>query len=732
MRQFYHSQDGLQRSPQLAGLLSAIQTRNLPSVRSSFIEWTNALRLDTETYDDLVLEELLQLPRTTVSEIIRNLDPIAHPELDLAHGLRLAQGQAQYQDLEDLADEFGVRPHHRSVLRGMQTLAEAIGGPAENGLLVSDLETMMRCAGATHSSKAAINFFGLAGRLQGYAGRTSRTILEFIKARFFTEPVYQQHDPSRTVLRARDIVANNRNVSVQQIRDMDKMRFSLNALMREPWNREEDNLARRKQRSLRDRSRSPTAFRMHWARLRGDGADINEEVLCASMLGFSRSSSLREILIKIFEMRYGIRITYQGQELRDNTGARYRAANSSDFAIKGGYGFPQGHPFEPSPRLLYATIDAFGSMGHITLGLKLLDHLSQTYQIPLTHEMWSRLLNWLYIHASSPMSAMRDSLGPVHQNNKVVSEHIKEIVSIMTSEPFNLTLSFDDNVILAKTLIADCELDEALDILKTRLVPKYETLVQDHQREVTEEVMRADTAPFHYLTNNDRRQRAEILLDNAWHHIRHLVDRLMTKAGTYKPFSADSERQGFIPDLVRDFGIFLDKRVMYRTSQGIVELWRPHPDVPFSRAFFEMRDRFMLPAKQAGWITKSKEKYLQSLVDEDETQPSSVTQTALDAPAPTVGSADLTNAASTPEATSDDHGSWWPDFHKSPEEPRTPPPVDGAWWSDFELPTTERRLVKQFTRVPLPRERDLRMPMQGADDAMLKEWRGKVARELLL
>ena len=151
LRQFYHSQDGLQRSPQLAGLLSAIQTRNLPSVRSSFIEWTNALRLDTETYDDLVLEELLQLPRTTVSEIIRNLDPIAHPELDLAHGLRLAQGQAQYQDLEDLADEFGVRPHHRSVLRGMQTLAEAIGGPAENGLLVSDLETMMRCAGATPS-----------------------------------------------------------------------------------------------------------------------------------------------------------------------------------------------------------------------------------------------------------------------------------------------------------------------------------------------------------------------------------------------------------------------------------------------------------------------------------------------------------------------------------------------------------------------------------------------------
>ena len=130
--------------------------------------------------------------------------------------------------------------------------------------------------------------------------------------------------------------------------------------------------------------------------------------------------------------------------------------------------------------------------------------------------------------------------------------------------------------------------------------------------------------------------------------------------------------------------------------------------------------------------SESKEKYLQSLVDEDETQPSSVTQTALDAPAPTVGSADLTNAASTPEATSDDHGSWWPDFHKSPEEPRTPPPVDGAWWSDFELPTTERRLVKQFTRVPLPRERDLRMPMQGADDAMLKEWRGKVARELLL
>jgi hypothetical protein len=219
-------------------------------------------------------------------------------------------------------------------------------------------------------------------------------------------------------------------------------------------------------------------------------------------------------------------------------------------------------------------------------------------------------------------------------------------------------------------------------------------------------------------------------LDNAWHHIRHIVDRIMTKAGTYKPFSEDPDRQGFIPDLVRDFGLFLDKKVMYRTSNGIVELWRPHPDVPFSRAFFEMRDRLMLPAKQAGWVTKTKEENLRMLEDLEETQ-APEEQAVLDGPVE-IKAEDIAEASLQPEASTDASGSWWPDFHKAADEPKSPPPVDGAWWSDFELPTTERRLVRQFTRVPLPRERNLRMPTHGADEAMLKEWRGKVARELLL
>lgn len=580
-------------TPQLSQLLGAIQTRNVPSVSKAFFEWTEALHPTSPYFDEAVSDEVGSLPRTTVSEIIRSLDPVVHPELDVAHGLRISIGQTQHIDVSDLVDEFGIRRHHREVWRGMQTLLEILGPPGKNGLLITDMETLLRCAGSIADNFQILETFAESPRLSGFSGRNTRTVHEFLKAIYATEPSYRQFDDTRYVITYRDITSGTKIVPLPLLKRMDQLRYNLNALLREPWGRNAENLSVDRRRTLRSRALQPKgksynlSFRVQWARWRREAVMLDEEFLCTSMLGFSRSFSLSEILIKIFSHRYGINIAY--------------SRNAEDVGIEGGFAFPPDHPFRPTRRLLHATVDSLGSMGHMSLCLRLLDHLSRLYELPLTHELWSKLLKWTYINASRPVATVRNYVGQSQGRLRSGPEHVHEIISMMTSEPFNIELSFEDNLILAKTLIVGYEYDDARIVVREKLIPHYEALAKEHQQAIVDEVLRNDAVPFSAMVNGHRRQKAQIKLDHAWHGIQLVLDRLIKKLGNHRLSMENPDYVDLVPDLIDEFGSFFTGTVIYRTEQGIVKLHRGSEVAGASRISVHMADRLMLPARLSAY-----------------------------------------------------------------------------------------------------------------------------------
>ncbi|KAK0388355.1 hypothetical protein NLU13_4600 [Sarocladium strictum] len=703
-------------SPQLRKLLSAIQTRDLPAISTNFAQWTDALIPNTPEFDEAVADEIILLPHSTISEIIRNLDPIANPDLDHTHGLRISLGQTQYVDATDLADEFGMRPRDRLVFRGMQNLLVAKGCPAEeDGLSTPDMETILRCAGVVADTNAIHDLFGQAPRLRGFAGRTSRTIHEYLKAFYAVEPAYHQFDAARIMRTGRDLIKDVHDAKWQDLLSMDSIRYSRSALLREPWDRDQSNIARRRARLLGLRG-GKSGFTWQWSRWHADGIKLDEEFICTAIICFSRSWSLKDILKKFYEARYGLLVS--------------PPSNKAGPEITGGFRFPPGHPLRPTERLLHATVDALGSMGHISLSLNLVDHLSRLHEIPITHELWSKVLKWTLINSSKPYAQLRAKLGNRYWHLGSTADHVPEVISMMTSEPFNIVLNFEDNVILAKTLITQKELFKALDVIRQKLVPQYEVYLQDYRNAVMDEVLRKDAAPSSPLSNSYDRQRAGALLDQTWHRIQHLIHRVIRRSA-YD--IRQSIRRNFVPNLVREFRPFVSKAIQYRTENGLVTLLRSDNEPGASRNSFAILDREMLPTMRSRWETER----LRNATREPSSEEEALASHDAASPLLDLGDWELENGV-MPEAYEEisnesqvvtevvgEEG----DVHSQPgtEDPDVADedePMIALW--------TERRVIRQATWIPAKREKDLSMPSMQASEEERVAWRHRVFRELTL
>ncbi|RFU77648.1 mitochondrial atpase expression domain-containing, partial [Trichoderma arundinaceum] len=322
--------------PELELLLESIQKRDMSRISWEFTAWTDILSDVNLPYHEAAVREARELPGSTFSEILRSIDPLLSPEVDIAHGLNLTQGHAQFTFPGMLLNQFGVRKVHHGILQGVRTLI-AIRSEASSPhrLTPADYEMAMRCAGAAVDYQQAKAFW-VAMAAQGLQdSRTSKSWSDFIKARFMVEPAYYQFDRSRVAFLARDLYSNHNPLPMSTVKRLDNIRFSVNALKREPWNRRSDELDEDMRRLLRRRV-GYKSFKNHWIRGLYYGHEMDEELLCTSMIAFARSSSVYSIKKMILENYYGIIVT-------DGDASRQPA----DVRISGGRDFPPNSPLKP-------------------------------------------------------------------------------------------------------------------------------------------------------------------------------------------------------------------------------------------------------------------------------------------------------------------------------------------------------------------------------------------------
>ncbi|KAM0430985.1 hypothetical protein ACHAPT_005619 [Fusarium lateritium] len=566
---------GIENPTSLDHLLRCIQCCDYPRILPSFFEWVDCLDDPDANVATAALQELAELPITTLSEILRWIDPVANnSKHDIAHGLNISLGHTQFTNLGKLVDDFGVRDQHRSLLNAVTILFYACQETGRN-LLVPDYEVFIRCAGAAADPMAAAEFFGAIAKSGLDRKRTTATWNEFVKARFLIDPLYYQFDRSRVAVLARRMFRKRRTRHFLPggLRRMDKMRYSMNAHRALPFNRMPQRPSQ-DFRTLYGKTHSFHSYRRHWLRSKEYGTLVDEELLCTSMIAFARGGNQAN-LRGVVTLR-GFRLKFD--EKGDITVAR------------GGKRFREGNPREPTERILSAIVESFGCMSRITTAKAVLIHFSQRYKVKIPHETWSSLLNWAYVCASKPFQPQRKLQGD-YAANVVKPNDIQKIWETMTSPPYNVEPTFEDYSVYIKTLIIQRKFRPALDLMRGYAIPYYRHLEQQHQDIVFDEVLQEFSGPSH------RRIQIETQKEHVWYHIATWLTKLLSSASASKWQRNGHFMQVVVPEIVQEFSEFLHDQVRYRTAQGHVCIKR---DMSVPRFTWSRKARKTLPQDRSG------------------------------------------------------------------------------------------------------------------------------------
>ncbi|KAI5457625.1 hypothetical protein BGZ63DRAFT_364374 [Mariannaea sp. PMI_226] len=565
--------DGADLSP-LDRLLRAIQFRDVPRILPYFVEWVKILG-ESKPFDS-VFDELGELPVETFSEILRWVDPIANPSQDIAYDLNITRGQTQHNETAKLVDRFGVRVSNRLLLESAQILLSARRRTGRK-LLIQDYEIFIRIAGAASDSNAVLYFFGASASDGMAESRTTATWTEFTKAHFLLDPAYYQFDRSRVAVLARQLY-NRHSTPTPRFNRLERMRHSMGALLREPFNRNRRRVAQDLRMSIRNKRR----IRIHWDRAKAYGLLVNEEYKCASMMAFARGSSVIPIRGNI--LWRGFRLRYKEDR------------KTGQINVWGGKYFRPGNPREPTERFLYAIVETFGSMSRIRAGLKLLVWSSYKWDIPIPHKAWSNMLQWAYVSASKPFRTMR-RLHSGEPGFMVSSKDILEVWNIMTQEPFNIQPTFEDYNVFIKALIFHRSYGTAIDVIRNEAVPYYRRLEEEYRNLVEDEILREVTEHTY------QRKQIELKKEYVRWSIRNWFVALLDGASSSKMAREKTFMSVQIPDLIAEFGEFFPRAVQYRTAQGRMIITRPEFE---ENSYVFLQRSLTLPQPLGGKAVESK------------------------------------------------------------------------------------------------------------------------------
>ncbi|KAF4119787.1 hypothetical protein GMORB2_4453 [Geosmithia morbida] len=560
--------------------------RHAAAKTAAFLRWTDALRDASSPCHDAAVSQLANLPSPVLSEVLRSVDPIVNPDLDIAHGLTVSQGHAQVTDVGKLMDRFGMRLHHVRVLQGVMAILhlrerqqheQQPSGPhgREDGrrhyfaLRPADFDAMLRCVGAAVDFRAAVAVFGAMHDHGLTSLRTTRTWIEFLKARYLLDPTYYQFDRARVAVDPRDVLtgrdlsaAADRHDSVTRL---DRIRLSVNAFQREP-------------------------FWSHLVRQQSYPNMATEELLCADMVGLARSNDRQAILGRILADQYGI--------LVDDDEAR---------PITGGRDFLPGSPLRPTPRLMAALVESLGSMAEVSLAMQLVDFVSRRYGLPIPRDVWSSLLSWTYVGASKKLRRMR-RIHPTGRDAHVDTRDVLHVWRVMVSEPYAVEPSFEDLDVHIRSLIITRRVRRAISLIRHSAVPYHDSLVTEFETALFDEILLKDAASFSPSSSSSssstiskaihRRRQLETKKDHVANRMAIWLDDILRTTSQVSRLRRSTVTTALIPNLVRDFPHLFYRGVRYRTATGEVSI--RHVDREASRCRWASMDeveRRVLPAK---------------------------------------------------------------------------------------------------------------------------------------
>ncbi|KAI0393130.1 mitochondrial ATPase expression-domain-containing protein [Xylariaceae sp. FL0594] len=546
------------------------------------------LRTLGRLHQDEFTDTVAAVPRTTITEFFRALDPLEVAKTcDHAGTANVTVGMFKMLYLESKVDDWGIQKLYSQLFESLLTLMKALkslGHP----LHTEEYIVLLRCAGATADIPAVKTIWDDLNASTTSAWRDSEVFTEFIKARFSTEPLYTGYQKTHRMVTPRNMHRARIMLGMKNVLRLDLLRYKYRSARLFFGANRDTTRVDELQRWFRHVA---SALRLY-KRYVSSGHDIDENFVCAIMIAFGRAGELELVGTEILWKYFGIttpRVTW----LKDiRPAVPFRA-----HYITGRKSLPPGPEsrLRPTVRLMRAIVETYGSNGEIRLASQLVWELSRKHNIQIPQDVWQDLLEWTYIMSAPPASTAWKKAGLYDKIPEPGS--VESIWQIMTTA-FQNEPTFDQYSILIRTLLAHrlSNPSEAVSYMRTAVglyhqqCQKYETAVFECTQ------LRRAGARLHQALHQLYRARFE--KERMWYEISTWCRKLFFE--TQAPRTTVIPNP-LIPSLVEEFRPFVKNPIEYRTPTGSVSLTDPALEPMMSIPTGSVRQVSLLRRKRAQW-----------------------------------------------------------------------------------------------------------------------------------
>ncbi|KAI1485022.1 hypothetical protein F5X96DRAFT_375830 [Biscogniauxia mediterranea] len=506
-----------------------------------------------------ILEQVLAvLPRTTVTELFRSLDPFrVAKQCDTTDQMHIPVGMYTMLDMDNTIDEWGVRKLYTRLLPVLLKLMVALQRLGRT-MMTEEYTYLFRYAGAMSDPDITRMIWNSMIKEGTTQWRNSDTYTEFASARFLTHPMYTGYDKTRRVVLPRNLHGAGYLFSSHKRMQLDRLRFNLRLRKyRFGLNRNKE-YAEDLMRKLRHKG----AARRIFQKTIRDNHMLTESLLCTYMIALGRAGALRLISSKILHNYFGIDMPLGHARERKIQVKQVASINRLPIRIR------------PTVQLMRAVVEVYGSNGEIPMAFQLLDHISDVYHIPIPFDVWNDLLQWAYILSAPPVSTAWAKVG---WHWKIPSAAAVQMIwDTMTAAPYNIKPRFDQYNILIRSLLGRGLTTKALPLMR-EAIKQYDAQCRESERATLEHIqwLRDGASTISFPPSTLRHERARVIKHRMWYHIHTWCRKLLLSRHRARPHANDHLPDPPVPDLIREFRPFLLNPVCYLTPSGYVQLIDP-------------------------------------------------------------------------------------------------------------------------------------------------------------
>ncbi|CAK7222084.1 hypothetical protein SCUCBS95973_004721 [Sporothrix curviconia] len=509
------------------------------------------------------IDLVANLPPTVFSELLHSLDPfLVSQKLDELRDIVVSPEMATLTPVGSTVTVFGTRMLYQCLSEMLFTvfLRRSEAGHEHLRLLPKDYIVLMRAAGAASDVVTAKRYWAEIDKSGQSKWRNSKISSEYMRARFLTSSLYLQHDVAR--LRVQPLNLHYLKIKYQSARlyTLDNIRRGGEVALTHRFGHDVNKINFAAHLSRMMRCKWPPRHVYQKALDIGRADELSAKA--AYLIALGRTGSLQEVTSRLYSI-WGVRVMYQKRTKFER--------------VVGATPMNRKVLLYPTAELLDAVVQAFCSNCEVSLALKTVTHIAQSFGIHVPDRVWFDLLKWADALSSPKMDREWDIAG--FPTRKVAPNTVDAIWTVMTSEPYNVRPGFDQYDMLIRSMLRRLDtkspdsLLPALQLMR-QMKPLYQAKLREHEDALK---ALAETRALGHADEGPAVMRLRQATTEKWHMwfcFHRWCDQIINSGHSA---AADSELlTRWIPIIVDEFRPFLLRDTWYPMPTGIVRLREPH------------------------------------------------------------------------------------------------------------------------------------------------------------